>query len=333
MWLAWIEYRRGKRTCPAVREFEVQLEENLLGLRDELVDGSYQHGGYCKFLVRDPKQRIISAPLVRDHVVHQAIYNMLNPFFEKVFLPFSFSCRKNKGTHKAVAFVHKYDRQVSRNYHEDCWVLHGDIKKCFDSINHQILMKLLVKRIHCDRTLELLKKIIQSYHVQSVSYQDTEQHGIPLGNLTSQLFINVYLHELDFFVKEKLLVKQYIRYADDFILLFKDSEECARLANVIRVFLKTNLKLEFPSTHEKISRLANGIESLGVKFLPFYRKVKYGTFKRSEHLFSDRCLDYAQKAIDVNPLNASWQSLKGLLKHGHNIKLVDSLLNKANLYV
>jgi len=135
IWQAWLQYRKGKRTRAEVREFENKLEENLLKLMISLQTGSYLHGGYQKFLVHDPKRRTISAPSVRDHVVHQAIYNVLYPFFDRVFLSCSFSCRKNKGTHLAMKVLDKFIRKESKNYREDCWILHGDIKKCFDSIN------------------------------------------------------------------------------------------------------------------------------------------------------------------------------------------------------
>ena len=333
IWLAWTEYRKGKSGCMAAREFERNLEENLLEIIDELNNDSYCHGGYFKFLVYDPKQRIISAPTVKDHIVHQAIYNVLYPFFDRTFSPFSFSCRKKMGTHRAVARIQKYARQASANYHEDCWILHGDVKKCFDSINHEILLFLLGKRIHCDRTIALLKKVIISYSVGfTPDMSESERCGIPLGNLTSQLFINIYLHELDFFAKGKLFVKKYVRYADDFILIFQNRRDCEVHADLIKEFLNKKLKLDFPSTHKKIAKLSRGVETLGARFLPFYKKIRTKTYRRSEHLFRQRCQDYAENKIGVDSLNSSWQSLMGMLKYGHNIKLVERLINIANLY-
>ena len=333
IWLAWTEYKKGKRTRPAAREFEHNLEENLLELAKELQSCAYRHGGYGQFMVHDPKPRTISAPSVKDHIAHQAIYNVLYPFFDKTFSPFSFSCRENKGTHRAIVLIQKYARQVSRNYRENCWILHGDVKKCFDSINHQILLTLLRKRIGCDRTTDLLKKVIDSYQVVSPCVaEECERHGIPLGNLTSQLFINVYLHELDFFVKEKLLIKRYVRYADDFILIFHSRVECEFFAESIKEFLAKELKLDFPSTHRKISKLSLGVEALGARFLPFYRKIKAKTCHRSAYLFESRCADYSVKKIDAGLLNASWQSLMGMIRYGHNIKLAEHLINTANNY-
>lgn len=334
IWLAWKEYRKGKGGCAAARVFEYNLEENLLKLMDELNNSTYRHGGYFKFMVYDPKQRIISAPTVKDHIVHQAIYNVLYPFFDRTFSPFSFSCRKNKGTHKAVAQIQKYARQTSRNFRDDCWILHGDVKKCFDSINHGVLLALLGKRISCVKTMALLKKVIYSYSVGSLgAKEETDPHGIPLGNLTSQLFINVYLHELDIFAKERLFVKKYVRYADDFMLTFQNRQECEVHAESIKEFLNKELKLDFPDTHKKIAKLSRGVETLGARFLPFYLKTRTKTFRRSDRLFKQRCKDYAENTIGADALNATWQSLMGMLRYGHNIKLANHLINMANSYV
>jgi len=272
IWLAWTEYRKGKSGCLAAREFAHNLEENLLNLMGELQNGSYCHGDYFKFMVYDPKQRIISAPTVKDHIAHQAIYNVLYPFFDRAFSPFSYSCRKKMGTHRAVVQIAKYARQTSRNYREDCWILHGDVRKCFDSINHEVLVSLLSRRIHCEKTITLLEKVVGSYSVGSVT-TEKERHGIPLGNLTSQLFINIYLHELDFFAKEKLFVKKYVRYADDFMLIFQNRKECEIHADLLKEFISRELKLDFPSTHKKITKLSRGVETLGARFLPFYGTV------------------------------------------------------------
>jgi len=145
----------------------------------------------------------------------------LYEFYDRNFCFASFSCRDGKGLHLALAFIQKYLRQF-RNRH--CWVLHGDIKKCFDSISHRILKRVISQRILCDKTLDLLGKIIDSYRVESVG--DGEPCGIPLGNLTSQLFVNIYLDGLDKYVKEQLKIKRYVRYADDFYIFYETKEEC-----------------------------------------------------------------------------------------------------------
>src|SRR3989338_9523664 len=329
IWRAWLEYRKGKRSRTEVRVFERRLEENLLQLIDDLQRGAYRHGPYQKFLVHDPKKRVISAPSIRDHIVHQAIYNVLYPFFDRVFLPSSFSCRTDKGTHLAVKVLSAYLRQQSLNYARDCWILHGDIKKCFNSIEHETLFRLLTARIYCDRTLTLLREIGNSYSTNTGFGESLR--GIPLGNLTSQLFINIYMHELDVFVKEKLRVKKYLRYADDFILVFERAEECQKTALLTREFIEKSLRLSFPTTHEHITNLARGFEVLGQRFLPFYRVIKPRTFRRSRHKFKLRCQQFAKSECDVNALNASWQSVKGMLKYGNNRQRENDLLNMANI--
>lgn len=325
IWKAWLKYRTGKRFRQEVRVFERNLEENLLSLRDDLENGSYVHGGYEQFLVHDPKRRVISAPTVRDHIVHRAIYTVLYPFFDRVFLSSSFSCRNNKGTHRAVETLTAYLRQESSNYRRDAWVLHGDIKKCFDSIQHDTLDHLLQKRIKCDTTLTLLCQIVNSYSTNAGTGEPLR--GIPLGNLTSQLFINIYMHELDVFIKETLRVKKYVRYADDFILVLESEDACRKAAVTIREFIAKELCLSFPTTHEHITKLSRGLTVLGQRFLPLYHTIKRQTYRRSRCKLKLRCRDFESNECTLYTLNASWQSIKGMLRYGNNRQLENELLN------
>lgn len=217
LWRAWVVYRRGKRRARVVRIFERHLEEELVSIRTSLLDGTYEHGDYEHFVVHDPKKRTISVPTVRDHVVHQAVMNILAPIYERIFLPMSFSCRKNKGTHRAIALFESFLRAQARSHTRRVWILHGDVQKCFDSIDHTILASELGQHIRCEKTRTLLVRIIKSY-----------APGIPLGNVTSQLFVNAYLDPLDRFIKYTLRVKRYLRYADDFLLV-GDSEAWCKI--------------------------------------------------------------------------------------------------------
>lgn len=333
VWLAWLKYRRGKNNRQEVRGFERFLEENLLEIIKDLKTGTYKHGGYRKFVVEDPKKRIISAPTIRDHIVHQAVYNILYPHFEKSFSPFSFSCRKNFGTHRAIEAISKYFLRGSLNYRKKCWILHGDIEKCFDSINQRILCELLNLRIPCQRTIKLLKIIIESYDAgKRYDIFDFEKRGIPLGNLTSQLFVNVYLDQLDGFVKEQLKAKNYVRYADDFLIIESKKGKCEEHAEKIRKFLKIKLDINFPQDHQRISRITQGIEVLGMKFLPFYRKSRQSTINRSYKLFRKKCLLFVDEKITAQKLNSSWQSIRGMLKWGYNFKSRDKFINFVSLY-
>lgn len=317
IWLAQLKYRRGKRDRQAVRVFEANLEEELLNIFYDLLDGSYQHGNYSQFIVYDPKKRIISVAPLRDRIVHQAVYNILYPFYEKSFSPFSFSCREKKGTHKAIKFLSCFLRRASLNGNRECYILHGDIKKCFDSISQEILMDILKEKFCCPKTIDLLSKIIKSY----------TPGGLPLGNLTSQLFINIYLDKLDKFVKEKLKIKYYLRYADDFLAVSQSKTDCLNCAKKIREFLAEELKLDFPLDHQKIVSAKNGVEVLGYKFFADYFKIRPKTYRRARALFRKRFLYYDREEIGSYALNNSYQSVKGLLKWGRNYQL----LKKINL--
>ena len=315
IWLAWRLYRRGKRSNAAVREFEQHLEENLLQIVLDLRTGAYVHGRYFKFIVHDPKKRLISVPTVRDHVVHQAVMNVLAPFWETVFSCFSFSCRKNKGTHRARALFGHYLRAQSCQFPRPVWILHGDIQKCFDSINHDILIDLLGRRVACERTLGLLKKIVESY-VCEPRAEDVGivARGIPLGNLTSQLFVNIHLDPLDKFVKEALRVKRYIRYADDFLLVGDSADWCKKMSETIRRFLCIRLDLRFPFSHEHIRELKQGIETLGYRFNSGGATVRPRTKKYAIALWHGHQDEFETETISATALNSCWQALRGIVR-------------------
>ncbi|MBU1033036.1 MAG: reverse transcriptase/maturase family protein [Patescibacteria group bacterium] len=334
LWHAWLKYRRGKRSRPEVLEFEKNLENNLVALKEELENGTYKHGGYKAFLVHDPKSRLISSPSVKDHLVHQAVYSVLYPFFDRLFSPFSFSCRIDRGTQKAVFQLEKYLRQVSCNYTKECWVLHGDVEKCFDSIRQDMLFEHLKKRIHCPQTLDVLKKIISSYE-SGLRYPEDNlaaKRGIPLGNLTSQLFVNIYLNSLDKFIKEEMRVKKYFRYADDFLIVSAKRMECVEISEKIRDFLWSKLLLQYPESHQKINKLTSGVETLGIRFLFGYRKVRPSTSRRIQKLFEKRCREYKEHKIDSATMDSSWRSMCGMLTYTCDYQLKKRLLNIANFY-
>lgn len=183
---AWANFRHDKRKRLDIQEFEIKLEENIFKLHRELKDGSYRHGSYKPFYIHDPKQRLIHKAIVGDRVVHHAIYSILNPIFEPTFIANSFSCRIGKGTHKGVKALAKILRKVSKNNKYPCFALKCDIKKFFDSIDHEVLLIILSKRIKDERAMSLLTKIVGSF-----------KGGMPIGNLTSQIFANIYMSEFD----------------------------------------------------------------------------------------------------------------------------------------
>lgn len=188
--------------------------DNIFSLHGDLTNHIYNHGGYQAFKINDPKPRDIHKASVRDRLLHHAIYRILYFFFDKTFIADSYSCRLNKGTHKAINRFLRYSYRVSKNNTKTCWVLKCDIRKFFANIDHKILIEILKEYISDEDSVKLLENIIESF-----SSAKEKNIGLPLGNLTSQLFVNIYMNKFDQFVKHKLKVKYYIRYADDFVIL------------------------------------------------------------------------------------------------------------------
>lgn len=329
---AWGEFRKGKAKRLDVQIFERNLEDNLFKLHRRLNNKTYRHGSYHSFYVNDPKQRHIHKASVRDRIVHHLLYKYLYALFDKTFIYDSYSCRLNKGTHKGVRRLEKFVRKISQNYTTDCWALKCDIKKFFASIDHEVLFQLLVKKVKDDDALWLLKQIICSFCVchqakmlKQVQHDNIKEHkGMPLGNLTSQVFANIYLNELDQFVKHKLKVKYYIRYADDFLFLLKDKEQLNEYVDVLRHFLSNELKLELHPNKINIRRLDNGIDFLGYIILPHYILPRTKTKRRIFKKLKER--------IGMENFNQSAASYLGYLKHANSYKLTQELKNHVWLW-
>jgi RNA-directed DNA polymerase len=192
---AWSEFSGGKCDKRDVQEFYLHLMDNILALHNDLISYNYQHGAYLGFNICDSKPRNIHKATVRDRLLHQAIYRKLYPFFDRVFIADSYSCQVNKGVHKALERFKEFAYRASKNNTKTCWILKGDIKQFFASIDHKVLMLILQKYITDKDLLWLLRGIIESF---STFRDDT---GLPLGNLTSQLFVNIYMNEFDQFIK------------------------------------------------------------------------------------------------------------------------------------
>ncbi len=317
MFLAWREFRRGKRNKPDVQEFEFNLEDNLFGLHLELIGGAWRHSHYTAFNVCDPKLRRIHKACVRDRVLHQAVFRILYPIFDKSFIFDSYSCRLKRGTHRAVNKLEKFCRQLSRNNNRNIFALKCDIKKFFDSVDQNILLRLIKKRITDENTVWLIEKIIKSF-----------ADGLPLGNVTSQLFANIYLDELDQFIKHKLKVKYYLRYCDDFIILDKDSNFLIELTRQINVFLADKLKLSLHFDKIIIRKYHQGIDFLGYVSLPHYRVLRTKTKRRMLSKIRSKYSDLQLDLISQKSFNQSLQSYFGALKHCYGYKIRKEINNK-----
>lgn len=305
---AWKEFLKGKRNKPDVQEFVFNLFDNILQLHQELANKSYEHENYYRFNISDPKPRVIHKASVRDRLLHHAIHRILYPFFAKTFISDSFSCQIGKGMHKAINRFRSLAYQVSKNNTKTCWVLKCDIKKFFANIDHEILKNILVKHIKDENTLWLLGQVIDSFSANSARGV-LAGVGLPLGNLTSQLLVNVYMNEFDCFVKRELKVKYYIRYADDFVILAPDKMCLENILPKISVFLSENLKLSLHPDKVFIETIASGVDFLGWVHFPHHRVLRTSTKRR---MF---------KRLSENPREESRQSYFGMLRHGDTKKL------------
>ncbi len=291
-----------------VQEFDSRLMDNLLELHEDLANFTYRHGEYQAFGICDPKPRQIHKAVVRDRVVHHAIYRQLYPFFDKLFVSDSFSCRVGKGTHKARARFAEYGHKVSKNNTRTAWVLKCDIRKFFASIDHSILLEILAEYIPDLGLLLLLQEIIESFETKPGV-------GLPLGNLTSQLFCNVYMNELDQFVKHKLKARYYVRYADDFVFLSEDEDWLNSQIPILSEFLQAHLRFSLHPDKVFVTTFASGVDFLGFVHFPHHQVLRTVTQRR---MF---------RRLHEHPTNATLQSYLGLLKHGDNFNLTQQVMN------
>ena len=305
--LAWREFLRGKKNKVDVPEFKMRLMDNLIDLHNDLKNRKYTHDNYENFKVNDPKPRDIHKATVKDRVLHRAIYRILYPFFDKKFIFVSYSCRLGKGTHKALNRFGEFGKRASFNHTKTVWILKGDIRKCFASIDQRILFEILKENIKDGDVLVLLRTIIKSFDSGETC------KGLPLGNLTSQLLVNIYLNEFDQFVKHKLKIKYYIRYADDFVFFSQDKSELEKLVPVICEFLATKLKLSMHPKKIFIKTLASGLDFLGWVHFPHHRVLRTTTKNK---MF--RKLEESQKEETV-------ASYLGMLSHGDGCKLANKV--------
>lgn len=258
---AWREFKKGKLKKKDVSVFELYLEDNIFRLHEDLISRSFNYAVYQGFYVSDPKRRHIHKAVVRDRVVHQALYRMINPLFDKRFIYDSYSSRKDRGTHLGVERSFKACRKVSNNWKKKVYVLKCDIRKFFDTIDHSILRDLIQRRVSCADTMNLIDLLF-------TGFEKEKGKGLPLGNVTSQLFSNIYLNELDQFVKHKLKMKYYFRYCDDFIVISENKNILLQVLQKIKIFLSKNLKLELHPRKVEIRPIRQGIDFLGYVILP-----------------------------------------------------------------
>ena len=315
---AYLKAKKGKNDIAEVLEFTYNLENELLKLQYELRNQTYKTGKYRHFIIFEPKERKISALPFRDRVVHHAICSVIELIFEKKFIYDSYACRKGKGTHAGVDRVQKFIKRVNSNY----YVLKCDVSKYFPSVNHEILKQIIREKIADKKLLQLLDKIVDSSEEQNV--QSSLQKGIPIGNLTSQLFANIYLTKLDEYVKYELKIKYYIRYMDDFVIMHESKKYLHEVKEKI-IFFFISMKLTLHPKKANIFPIVLGIDFLGYRIYNNHRLVRKSTVKRFLKNVKGKLKKYDYGNMDFNKLMESFNSWESYMDYGNSYNLKKSL--------
>lgn len=313
--LAWEEFLVGKKKRNDVEIFRGKLMDNVFNLYNDLAEKTYRHGSYQAFNISDPKPRNIHKATVCDRLLHHLLYCEIYSYFDKQFINDSYSCRLGKGTHRAIRRFSKFSGIVSKNGKKTVWVLKCDIKKFFASIDHHILKNILTKYIDDQDLLWLFGQVIDSFNTPGKI-----NVGLPLGNLTSQLLVNVYMNEFDQFVKRDLKIKYYIRYADDFVFLSDDKKELIALRPELETFLNKHLHLTMHPKKTFLKTLASGVDFLGWVQFQDHRVLRTATKRRM------------LKRITENNVPSTRDAYLALLKHGNAHKL-SKLVNSVDMIV
>jgi retron-type reverse transcriptase len=309
--------RKGKRGKASCATFEMNIEEELFCLQEELIAKTYRPGPYREFTIYDRKPRKISAAPYRDRVVHHALCRVIEPIFERSFIHDSYACRPGKGTHQAVNRFTEYARRYK-------YVLKMDIRKYFPSIDHKILHHKISRKIKCRDTLELIELIIDGSNRQeeiSVYFPGDglftpweRRKGIPIGNLTSQFFANLYLNDLDHYAKETLGCRCYIRYVDDITVFDDDKQRLwdikSRLAELLagdRLSLHPDKTFVVPVTE--------GVDHLGYRIFPTHRRLRQDNVWRFLRKMRRMQGLYAEDKVALDEINTTLKSWLGHARH------------------
>ncbi|WLE98953.1 MAG: reverse transcriptase domain-containing protein [Candidatus Electrothrix communis] len=329
--LAWRKAVRGKRFGQAAAGFELQLEDNLIRLQRELQEQTWQPGGYHSFRIYDPKPRLVSAAPFPDRVVHHALCNVLEPIYESVFISDSYANRTGKGTHAALDKTQRYIRHFP-------FVLQCDIRQYFPSIDHLILENILARKIIGHRTMWLIRQIIKSGEgVLRAEYEmawfpgdklfaPLRPRGLPIGNLTSQFWSNVYLNELDQFVKRRLRCKAYLRYVDDFLLFAASKKQLWQWKEEISSFL-SELRLTLHKRSSTVYPVSSGIPFLGFRIYADHRRLKRKNGVNFARRLRRNYRAYARRELHFDDLSAKVLGWIAHADHGDTWGLRTSLFH------
>jgi len=321
LFLAYKNARKGKSSKYYIKRFEKKKVRNIFLLKKELESLTYKPKQLKRFIIKDPKTRTIHISDFRDRVVHHALINILQPIYEKIFIYDSYASRINKGTHKSIQRFNIFKRRVSKNgrliknpYSKNSiigYVLKADIKQYFNEVNQEVLIKIINKKIKDKNVIWLTKQILNNFN------SNENGKGMPLGNYTSQFFANVYLNDLDYFIKHELKAKYYIRYVDDFVILHSSKEQLLKWKEEIIQFLKEKLKLEIHPDKSKIVILLRGIDFVGFRNFYYYRLLR----KRDIRKIINKIRNYKKGNITEEKMLEIFQGWNAHAKWANSYKL------------
>lgn len=326
--------RKSKRYEDEVLKFTYNLEANLFSLKEELKTLSYKPSGYKSFFVMNHKRRLVSKSSFRDRIVHHAFINVLEPYFDRKFIYDSYGCRKNKGQHRAVRRFREYSQRNK-------FVLKLDIQKYYASIDHQILLRILERYVKDEDAMFIIRRILKSgkdilknEYIMNWFKGDTlisplnRDRGLPIGNLTSQFFANIYLNNFDHLIKEKLRVKGYIRYMDDMVLFSNDKQELWKHLKRIESYLN-NLRLVLKDKSILLQPVSKGTLYLGYRIFPTHILVRKDTVYRYTRKFKNKLKAYKRGELSKEKLIQSWNAWQGHIAHADNYNLQKLILKKV----
>lgn len=316
--LAYLKARKLKRYKAEVLLFSANMEENLINIHNHLVWKSYRPSPYKYFTIYEPKERIIAALPFVDRVVHHALCNIIEPICERSMIHDSYACRRGQGVQAGVLRTTQLLRDTHRRWGR-VYCLKADVKKFFPSIDHEVLKKIIRRRIACLDTLNMIETIIDS---------TGDDKGLPIGSLTSQLWANVYLNELDHYAKERLGIKYYVRYMDDFLILHDDKQELRRILAEITGFLADRLRLDLNGKTQIFPIGPRALDFLGYRIQSDYRLLRKSNVQRTKRKFHKYERSYSEGLIDLADVNSSIVSWIGHAMHADSYRLRLKILSE-----
>ena len=328
LYIAYLNARKNKRYREEILRFSSNLEENLLKIQRELIDHTYKTGEYRKFVIVDPKERLIMALPFEDRIVHWAMYLVLNPIYNKQYINDSYGCIIGKGAHSATKRLQYWLKQAHRK-EDRYYFLKMDISKFYYRVDHQVLLDIIHKKIADQEVMALLDEIINSESTAfglppGVGIEETDERlfdrGMPIGNLSSQMFANIYMNEVDQYIKRELKVHYYIRYMDDMIILSNRKTELHELKEKVECFLNERLKLDL--NHKTCIRpVMLGIDFVGYKVWNTHIKLRKSSMKRMKRRLNHMKRQYEQGQVELAKVSETVASYKGMMQHCNSYNL------------